>query len=68
MLLATRFGVLWRDDGDWYVRADAAFVRESCEASLRRLGVETIDLVLDADDLVKLDAASDATTGRPRDP
>lgn len=44
VLLATKFGVLWRGDGDWYVRADAAFVRESCEASLRRLGVETIDL------------------------
>lgn len=44
VLLATKFGVLWRGDGDWYVRADAAFVRESCEASLRRLGVDTIDL------------------------
>lgn len=44
VLSATKFGVLWRDDGDWYVRADAAFVRESCEAGLRRLGVETIDL------------------------
>lgn len=44
VLLATKFGVLWRDDGDWYVRADAAFVRQSCEASLRRLGLETIDL------------------------
>lgn len=44
VLVATKFGVLWRDDGDWYVRADAAFVRDSCEASLRRLGLETIDL------------------------
>ncbi len=44
VLLATKFGVLWRDGGDWYVRADAAFVRQSCEASLRRLGLETIDL------------------------
>jgi aryl-alcohol dehydrogenase-like predicted oxidoreductase len=44
VLLATKFGVLWRGEGDWYVRADAAFVRESCEASLRRLGVDTIDL------------------------
>lgn len=44
VLLATKFGVLRRADGDWYVRADAAFVRESCEASLRRLGVDTIDL------------------------
>lgn len=38
VLLATKFGVLWRDEGDWYVRADAAFVRESCEASLRTAG------------------------------
>jgi aryl-alcohol dehydrogenase-like predicted oxidoreductase len=37
VLLATKFGVLWRDDGNWYVRADAMFVRQSCEASLRRL-------------------------------
>jgi aryl-alcohol dehydrogenase-like predicted oxidoreductase len=44
VLLATKFGVLWRGEGDWYVRADAPFVRESCEASLRRLGVDAIDL------------------------
>ncbi len=43
-VLATKFGVLWRGAGDWYVRADAPFVRESCEASLRRLGVDVIDL------------------------
>lgn len=44
VVLATKFGVLWGEDGDWSVRADAAFVRESCEASLRRLGVDTVDL------------------------
>lgn len=44
VVLATKFGVLWRGEGDWYVRADAVFVRESCEASLRRLGVDTVDL------------------------
>ena len=44
VVLATKFGVLWRGEGDWYVRADAPFVRESCEASLRRLGVDVIDL------------------------
>ncbi len=44
VVLATKFGVLWRGEGDWYVRADAPFVRESCEASLRRLGVDVVDL------------------------
>ncbi len=59
VLLATKFGVLvsthpgpptsglpspgGRGD-EWYVRADVEFVRESCAASLRRLGVDRIDL------------------------
>ena len=29
---------------DWTVRADAAYVRQACDASLARLGVDTIDL------------------------
>ena len=44
VLLCSKFGVVWGEDGDWSVRADAAYVREACEASLRRLDVETIDL------------------------
>ncbi|OZM71284.1 hypothetical protein CFN78_21055 [Amycolatopsis antarctica] len=43
--LCTKFGVVWGGAGDdWSVRADAASVVASCEASLRRLDVETIDL------------------------
>lgn len=44
VVLCSKFGVIWGEGGDWTVRADAAYVREACEASLRRLGVETIDL------------------------
>jgi len=45
--LCSKFGVRWGDSGrfdDWSVHADAATVVSSCEGSLRRLGVETIDL------------------------
>lgn len=37
-----RGGLGW--GGDWSVRADAEYVHAACEASLRRLGVETIDV------------------------
>lgn len=43
--LCSKFGVVWGDsDDDWSVRADPASVVASCEKSLRRLDVETIDL------------------------
>ncbi|MDP3894479.1 aldo/keto reductase [Nocardioides sp.] len=45
--ICSKFGVRWGDSGrrdDWSVHADAATVVASCENSLRRLGVETIDL------------------------
>ncbi|MGL5928085.1 MAG: aldo/keto reductase [Dermatophilaceae bacterium] len=45
--LCTKFGVRWGESGrfdDWSVHADPATVVSSCEGSLRRLGVETIDL------------------------
>jgi aryl-alcohol dehydrogenase-like predicted oxidoreductase len=45
--LCSKFGVVWGDSGrfdDWSVRADPASVVASCEASLKRLNVETIDL------------------------
>ncbi|MEM7732890.1 MAG: aldo/keto reductase [Pseudomonadota bacterium] len=43
--VATKFGIV-RKPGEYarVIRNDAAFVREACEASLRRLGVEQIDL------------------------
>ncbi|MGW9302708.1 MULTISPECIES: aldo/keto reductase [Streptomyces] len=43
-VLCTRFGVVFTPDGGWRMRGDAAFVRSSCEASLRRLGTDVIDL------------------------
>lgn len=46
VLLASKFGLVWRDEiaGGFDVRADPAYVRQACEASLRRLGVDAIDL------------------------
>jgi aryl-alcohol dehydrogenase-like predicted oxidoreductase len=44
-ILATKFGNVWRADGSGYdIDGSPAYVRRACEASLRRLGVETIDL------------------------
>jgi aryl-alcohol dehydrogenase-like predicted oxidoreductase len=46
VVLATKFGIV-RDSADAAVRGvrgNPAYVKEACEASLRRLGVETIDL------------------------
>lgn len=45
--LCTKFGVYWGTSGnfdDWSVRADPNTVRTAVEGSLKRLGVETIDL------------------------
>ncbi len=45
--LATKFGIRRSADESGYVRivdTSAAYVREACDASLRRLGIETIDL------------------------
>jgi aryl-alcohol dehydrogenase-like predicted oxidoreductase len=43
--LATKFGnVRGEDGGRLGIRGDAEYVREACDASLQRLGVETIDL------------------------
>ena len=45
--LCTKFGIVWGGSGrsdDWAVRADAATVVSSCDASLQRLGVDVIDL------------------------
>jgi aryl-alcohol dehydrogenase-like predicted oxidoreductase len=45
VVLATKFGNVRGEDGAHLgVRGDAAYVREACEASLRRLGVDHIDL------------------------
>jgi aryl-alcohol dehydrogenase-like predicted oxidoreductase len=43
--LATKFGNVRGQAGEFLgVRGDAAYVRSACEASLKRLGVDTIDL------------------------
>lgn len=46
VLIATKCGRVWDDPdaGSIYGRLDAASVRAECEESLRRLGVEVIDL------------------------
>src|ERR1043165_1633965 len=43
--LATKFGNSRKENGEWLgIRGDAAYVRQACEASLERLGVDHIDL------------------------
>ncbi|NVB36354.1 aldo/keto reductase [Pseudenhygromyxa sp. WMMC2535] len=43
--LATKFAIVRGEDGSFQgVRGDPAYVRESCDASLQRLGVDYIDL------------------------
>jgi len=46
VLLASKFGLVWRDHvaGGFDVRADRSYVLRACEASLRRLGVDVIDV------------------------
>ncbi|MFD7783326.1 aldo/keto reductase [Streptomyces nojiriensis] len=44
VVLATKFGFANRLGEPTCVRGDAAYVRQACEASLRRLGIDHIDL------------------------
>ncbi|MER7861396.1 aldo/keto reductase [Amycolatopsis japonica] len=44
VVLATKFGIVWDKDGGMSARGDAAYVKQSCEESLRRLNVDHIDL------------------------
>ncbi|GAA1032769.1 MULTISPECIES: aldo/keto reductase [Amycolatopsis] len=44
VVLATKFGIANRLGEPTEVRGDAAYVRQACEASLQRLGVDYIDL------------------------
>jgi aryl-alcohol dehydrogenase-like predicted oxidoreductase len=45
VVLATKFGNVRSEDGGFHgVRGDPEYVRQACDASLRRLGVEAIDL------------------------
>ncbi|EXB96877.1 hypothetical protein L484_016651 [Morus notabilis] len=42
--LATKFGILVDDNGRFAVKGDPAYVRAACEASLKRLDIDCIDL------------------------
>jgi aryl-alcohol dehydrogenase-like predicted oxidoreductase len=43
--IATKFGIVRSPDGSWNgINGKPEYVRQSCDASLKRLGVETIDL------------------------
>ena len=44
VLLATKFGIVRGSDGSRSINGKAEYVRRACEASLKRLGVDTIDL------------------------
>jgi len=45
VVLATKFGIVRRSDGSWAgVNGRPEYVQQSCEASLKRLGIEQIDL------------------------
>ncbi len=45
VVLATKFGNVRGSNGEFLgIRGDAAYVREACDASLRRLRIDTIDL------------------------
>ncbi|MBB1160005.1 MULTISPECIES: aldo/keto reductase [Amycolatopsis] len=44
VVLATKFGIANRLGEPTQVRGDAAYVHQSCDASLRRLGIDHIDL------------------------
>jgi aryl-alcohol dehydrogenase-like predicted oxidoreductase len=44
VVLATKFGNVRNADGSREVRGDPAYVREACDASLRRLGLDSVDL------------------------
>lgn len=44
IFLATKFAVHGFPDGDMVIRSDPEYVKQACEASLKRLGVDSIDL------------------------
>ncbi|MBN1756891.1 MAG: aldo/keto reductase, partial [Chitinispirillaceae bacterium] len=45
IILATKFGVSRGEDGSWHgIKGNAEYVKASCDASLKRLGTDYIDL------------------------
>ena len=44
IFLATKFANHTTPEGQWAVRSDPEYVKEACAKSLKRLGIQTIDL------------------------
>jgi aryl-alcohol dehydrogenase-like predicted oxidoreductase len=44
VVLATKFGNVRNEDGSREIRGDARYVRQACDASLERLGLDHVDL------------------------
>ncbi|WP_126244545.1 aldo/keto reductase [Chitinophaga rhizosphaerae] len=44
VFLATKFGFRYREDNSTYFDGSPAYLKQACEASLKRLGVDVIDL------------------------
>lgn len=44
VFLATKFGFRYREDNSTYFDGSPAHLKKACEASLKRLGIDTIDL------------------------
>jgi aryl-alcohol dehydrogenase-like predicted oxidoreductase len=67
VMLATKFGLVWTAGvaGDFQVRADPEYVQQACERSLRRLGVDVIDLYYlhHRSDRVPIEATVEAMAG-----
>lgn len=43
-IVCTKFGVVFGAGDDWRIRGDPEYARAACDASLRRLGTDVIDL------------------------
>jgi aryl-alcohol dehydrogenase-like predicted oxidoreductase len=44
VFIATKFGFVWREDGTNYLNGSPEYLKTAVEKSLKRLGIETIDL------------------------
>ena len=44
VIIATKFAIQWNPDGTRSINGRPEYVREACDASLQRLGIDTIDL------------------------
>src|SRR5688572_26067516 len=44
IFIATKFGFIWKEDGTNYLDSSPKHMKEAVEKSLKRLGIDTIDL------------------------